>query len=296
MNTGHDGEAEIPPSAAYRISLPEFEGPLDLLLHLCRQHEINILDISISFVTEKYLEYLDRMQSISVEIAAEYLVMAAHLAYLKSRELVPSPEPLEAEGDGEESGLDPREELIRQLLEYAKYKDAAAQLGGRPIEGRNVFLRGRELQGDSSLAPLAEHSPWKLIEHFAELLKKSAPKHTHDVATERVTVSHRINQIVDKLEAGGGSFRFDTLIDFTLPEFDVRQMLVVTLLAILELAKLRAIRVLQDPATEAFFITQADGAGLAEARRVTATADAAPIDEPTDDQPAAEAEDPDGNT
>src|SRR6516225_3914531 len=115
---------------AYRVALPEFEGPLDLLLHLCKTHEIDIVHIPIAFITEKYLEYLELMQTMPVDLAADYLVMAATLAYLKSRELVPSPEPLEAVGD-EEGGevIDPREELIRRLLEYQKYKDAAEQLG-----------------------------------------------------------------------------------------------------------------------------------------------------------------------
>jgi len=123
--------AEIPPSATYRLTLPEFEGPLDLLLHLCQTHELDILNIPIAFVAEKYCEYLDMMEGMAVEVAAEYLVMAAHLVYLKSRELVPSPEPLET-ADEEEEALDPREELIRRLLEYQKYKDAAAQLAIGP--------------------------------------------------------------------------------------------------------------------------------------------------------------------
>ena len=93
------GDASSSPT--YRVTLPEFEGPLDLLLHLCETHEIDILNISVSFVAEKYVEYLELMQNMAVEVAADYLVMAAHLAYLKSRELVPSPEPLEASEDGE---------------------------------------------------------------------------------------------------------------------------------------------------------------------------------------------------
>jgi len=132
-----------PGNVPYRVELPEFEGPLDLLLHLCKTHEIEIVNIPIAFITEKYLEYLELMQSMPVDLAADYLVMAATLAYLKSRELVPAPEPLEAAGDDEqEEVLDPREELIRRLLEYQKYKDAAEKLGARPIEGRNVFTRG----------------------------------------------------------------------------------------------------------------------------------------------------------
>ena len=136
-------------NAAYRIALPEFEGPLDLLLHLCKTHELDIVNIPISFVTEKYLEYLEVMESMSVDVAADYLVMAATLAYLKSRELVPTPEPLEVTTEEGEPELDPREELIRRLLEYRKYKDAAEQLGGRPIEGRTVFGRGAPTPGMS---------------------------------------------------------------------------------------------------------------------------------------------------
>src|ERR671927_1147962 len=107
---GSDGpDSDIPSSAAYRIELPEFEGPLDLLLHLCKTHEINVVDLPTAFITEKYLAYLETMQAMSVEVAAEYLVMAATLAYLKARELVPNPEPLEGQADEEEAG-DPREE------------------------------------------------------------------------------------------------------------------------------------------------------------------------------------------
>jgi segregation and condensation protein A len=270
---GEGPGSEIPASAAYRVALPEFEGPLDLLLHLCKTHEIDILEIPIAFVTEKYLEYLETMQAMSVEIAAEYLVMAATLAYLKARELVPNPEPLEVQGEEGEEALDPKEELIRRLLEYQKYKAAADELGGRPIEGRNVFGRGSTLEGPEGPGELAEHSVWKLIESFAGILKKAGPKISHDVDFDRVSIGDRINQIVDRLEAGGGTFRFDEIVDTSLSEPELRSQLVVTLLAVLELAKLRVIRVLKDEASEAFFITHREGSSLEEARRVRATAD-----------------------
>jgi segregation and condensation protein A len=274
---GAGGElGELPASAAYRVELPEFEGPLDLLLHLCKTHELDILQIPIAFVTEKYLAYLETMQAMSVEIAAEYLVMAATLAYLKARELVPNPEPLEAQGEGDEEAIDPREELIRRLLEYQKYKDAAAQLGGRPIEGRNVFGRGSKLEAAvSGPGELAEHSVWKLIESFADILKKAGPKVSHDVAIDRVSLSERINQIVDRLERGA-SFRFDEMIDLNASEVEVKHQLVVTLLAILELAKLRVIRVLKDDESEAFFIAHREGASLDAARRAQSTSEVEP--------------------
>jgi segregation and condensation protein A len=255
----------------YRVALPEFEGPLDLLLHLCKTHEIEIVNIPIAFITEKYLEYLEVMQTMPVDLAADYLVMAATLAYLKSRELVPSPEPLEAVGEDEEEALDPREELIRRLLEYQKYKDAAEKLAARPIEGRNVFLRGSEIEGSGDLAPLAEHSVWKLIESFGKLLEKVGKKLTHDVVVDRVSISERINQLIDRIEAGGGSFRFDACFDLSLPEPELRSQLVVTLLAVLELARLKVVRVLQSPDGETLFVSQVSGSRLAEARQVEVT-------------------------
>ena len=291
---GEGPESDIPSSEAYRIELPEFEGPLDLLLHLCKTHEIDVLEIPIAFITEKYLAYLETMQAMSVEVAAEYLVMAATLAYLKARELVPNPEPLETQGEDGEDGLDPREELIRRLLEYQKYKDAGEQLSGRPIEGRNVFGRGAKLTGAVvGTAELAEHSVWKLIESFADILKKAAPKHTHDVIVDRVSLSERINQIIDRLESGGGSFRFDSLVNFDMPEADIRHQLVVTLLAILELAKLRVIRVLKDEQSEMFFIAQQEGSSLASARKAQATADAGEVEPMEPSEPEVEpGEDP----
>jgi len=279
---------DVQANESYRVALPEFEGPLDLLLHLCKTHEIEIVNIPISFITEKYLEYLDVMQSLSVDVAADYLLMAATLAYLKSRELVPAPEPLEAaEEEGEESALDPREELIRRLLEYQKYKNAAAQLGERPIEGRNIFGRGMEVESDGGPAPLADHSVWKLIEAFGRLIEKAGPKVTHNVLFDRVSISARINQMIDKLEAKDGAFRFDELFDLTLPEPELRSQLVVTLLAILELARLKVIRVLASDDAETLFIAQVEGAALQAARRAKVSSDAESMRE---DEEAAEGE------
>lgn len=279
---------DIQANESYRVALPEFEGPLDLLLHLCKTHEIEIVNIPIAFITEKYLEYLDVMQTLPVDVAADYLLMAATLAYLKSRELVPAPEPLEvADEEGEESALDPREELIRRLLEYQKYKNAAAQLGERPIEGRNIFGRGMEVEGDGGPAPLADHSVWKLIEAFGRLIEKAGPKVTHDVLFDRVSISARINQMIDKLEAKAGAFRFDELFDLNLPEPELRSQLVVTLLAILELARLKVIKVLASDDDETLFITQVEGAALEAARRAKVSSDAESMRE---DQEAAQGE------
>jgi len=255
----------------YRVALPEFEGPLDLLLHLCKTHEIDIVHIPIAFITEKYLEYLDLMQSMPFDVAADYLVMAATLAYLKSRELVPTPEPLDVAPDEEGEVLDPREELIRRLLEYQKYKDAAEKLGGRPIEGRTVFGRGMQLANDSPDAPFAEHSVWKLIEVFGRILEKAGgPKAIHEVTVERQSISERMNQLIDQMAAGSGSFQLEACFDFSLPESELRSQVVVTLMAILEMARIKVVRVLQSPDGETLFITQAAGVSVDDARQAAA--------------------------
>ena len=257
-------------TTTYRVALPEFEGPLDLLLHLCKTHEIEIVNIPIAFITTKYLEYLEIMQTMPVDVAADYLVMAATLAYLKSRELVPSPVPLETAGEDDEPELDAREELIRRLLEYQKYKDAAEKLSGRPIEGRTVFGRGVPIDpGDPAERPFAEQSVWKLIEAFGKILAKTGNVSVHDVVVDRISIGGRINQLIDRLEAGGGSFRFETLFDLGLPETELRHQVVVTLLAILELARLKVVRVLQargETAEDTLYITAVTGVSLDAAR------------------------------
>src|SRR5215207_2563975 len=116
--------------SSYQVNLDVFEGPLDLLLHLVKKHELSILDIPISFVTQKYLEYLDSMAALDIDVAGEYLLMAATLCHIKSRELLPTHEGLEHDENdehGEDVDIDPRGDLIRRLLEYQKYKEAALQ-------------------------------------------------------------------------------------------------------------------------------------------------------------------------
>ena len=279
-------------AGAYRVALPEFEGPLDLLLHLCKTHEIDIVTLPIAFITEKYLEYLDLMQSMPFDVAADYLVMAATLAYLKSRELVPAPEPLEAVGDEDEPVLDPREELIRRLLEYQKYKDAAEKLGGRPIEGRTVFGRGAPVDVEGE-AILADQSVWRLIEAFGKILEKTGHKlTTHDVLVDRMSIGDRMGQLLDKIGVAGGSFQFDTCFDLSLPEAELRHQVVVTLLAILEMARLKIVRVLQSTEQETLFITQAAGLSLEAARQIAKTASTtASTDMTVDDKPTEETND-----
>ena len=127
----------------YRIELDSFQGPLDLLLHLIKKNELDIYDIPIAEITRQYVNYLEVMSELNLDVASEFLVMASTLIHLKSRMLLP----VDEEEEEEEEGEDPREELIRRLLEYQKYKKAAEELGSRPALGRDVFARHIDSEG-----------------------------------------------------------------------------------------------------------------------------------------------------
>src|SRR5262245_8051796 len=245
--------------AGYQVALDVFEGPLDLLLHLVKKHELSILDIPIAFVTQKYLEYLDAMAGLDIDVAGEYLLMAATLCHIKSRELLPSPEPLDEEGEhegGDEAEVDPRADLIRRLLEYQKYKEAAAQLGQRPVVGRNVWGRGapsEDAVGEGvdpdAVAPLAPFPVHKLIEAFDRVMQQAKVKVAHDVLIDRLSVSQKISELTDRLEAEG-RFTFSSMFSFLRADVarsmrDIRHEAVVTFLALLEMAKLRLIAISQ---------------------------------------------------
>jgi segregation and condensation protein A len=225
----------------FRLTLPKFEGPLDLLLHLVQQHELDILDLPIAFVTERYLSYLQLMTRLDLEVAAEYLVMAATLAYIKSKMLLP-PDPSqqaeEEEGEGEE--LDPRAELIRRLLEYQKYKAAGEELASRGLAGRDVFFRGTEPDEASGDPPLAEIPLFRLLDAFQAVLKRRGNEAAFQVTSEGVGIQERVTQIVELLMQRR-TCRFDELFPAEATVHD----LVVTFLAILEMAKRRLARIYQ---------------------------------------------------
>jgi len=256
----------------YKVELPEFEGPLDLLLHLVKKHELDILDIPIAFITDRYLQMLDVMRSLNLDVAGEYLLMAATLAHLKSRELVP-PDPAEeaalaAEDDAEE--IDPRQELIRRLLEYQKFKDAGDKLAGRPVTGRNVWPRGASAEDVAGLhalpggAPLAEVPVFKLIEALEKVLSRAKVTFTHDVVTDRVSITDKINELVERLEREG-SFSFESCFAFVDEPLQsavaVKGQVVVTFLAILEMTRLKMVRITQADVESPIYITKA-GADL----------------------------------
>ncbi len=243
------------PKDAFRIALPNFEGPLDLLLHLIREHKIDILDIPIALITEKYLERLEAMREIDLDIAGEFLVMASTLLHLKSRLLLP-PDEVKS-GDGEvtvEEKLDPRAELVRRLLEYQKYKDAAEQLAKNDLLDRDVFARKVSMTRvplDPEEVGLKELSVFKLIEGLDRVLKALEPKFQHEVVRDRLSLSDAIHRVADKIRAGSGPISFFSLFEGA----RTRSSVVITFLALLEMAKLKLIRVFQQEGEDEILVS-----------------------------------------
>jgi segregation and condensation protein A len=254
----------------YKVALPQggFEGPLDLLLHLCQKHELDILDIPISFVTEKYLEYLGVMQLMNLDVASEYLLMAATLAHIKSKMLLPAP-PAGQEDDPLVEEEDPRQALIRRLLEYQKYKQAAADLAARGMTGADAFTRGVAIDEaiHTGLAPLAEIPLYSLVEAFQAVLNRSKVKLTHDILADRISLADRINELADVLR-DRKRIVFDELFSGLQTRFD----LVITFLALLEMTKLRMTRLFQTEPLSPLYVELSENA-----------ADIAPIDAPIPD-------------
>ena len=232
----------------YRVQLDVFEGPLDLLLHLIQKHELDIFDIPISFVTSKYLQYLDVMRSLQIDVASEYLVMAATLAYIKSQMLLPEPPSQLGEGEEGAEPEDPRAELVRRLLEYQKYKDAAGRLSQQPMLGRDVFERGTGEPEPEEPASFAQVAAFKLFEAFDRVLKRAGRKIEHEVVFDRISITERIIELTELLH-GQGRIRFEELFGFDEGKPDVvpsRFSLVVTFLALLEMCRLGVARVQQE--------------------------------------------------
>ncbi len=221
-----------------RFNLDHFEGPLDLLLHLVKKSEVDIADIPVAAVTEQYLAYLDLMRELNLDIAGEFLVMAATLQLVKSRALLPRLD----EEEGEEA--DPRADLIRQLLEYSRFRDAAAELADRPRLLRDVFVREENAEGveqDPDETPPVKVSLWQLMEAFQRVLKRAEPDPIHEVSVEAYRVRDRIDSVLKVLSVAR-EITFDSLFD----ERSSRGFVISTFLALLELGKLGAIDAVQD--------------------------------------------------
>ena len=221
----------------YKVKLEIFEGPLDLLLHLIKQNEVDIYDIPISAITAQYLEYLEMMKTLNLEVAGEFLLMAATLIHIKSKMLLPFSEEASEE---EEEGGDPRQELIRRLLEYQKYKEASAQLEQMMILGRDTFTKGQMPTEGLEEGGLVNLSLFDLLEALKEVLAKAPKTISFDVTLEHITIADRINFIMELL-GKEKSITFFSLF----PSDSSRAMIVTTFLAMLELTKMKMIRIYQ---------------------------------------------------
>ncbi len=224
----------------YKVRLEIFEGPLDLLLYLIKKDEIDIYDVSLERITSQYLAYLDTFQMLNIEVASEFIVMAANLMYIKSRTLLPvSQQP--PEEDAEED--DPRWELIRQLVEYKKFKDVAQFLQVRDAEGAEFYAATPELPDLSSPAnALPQVGIFDLIRAFQKVLKRFDDVNSlREIVDDRWTVSDKIDFLLSTVPVGG-RMRFEEL--FT--EASSRSEVIVTFLAILELIKLHFLEIEQN--------------------------------------------------
>ena len=229
----------------FRIELADFAGPLDLLLYLIKKHEIDIFDIPIQFVVEQYLAMLKTLKSLEIDLAAEFLVLAAELTHIKSKMLLPAQEGVAVEEEPQEE--DPRAELVRRLLEYQKYRDAAEQLEDRDRLGRDVFVRDppKMAPADDLDPGLKAISIFKLVELMAKLIQK-APPATHEVAFDTISLGDRIRFVGEFGRARDGKFTLVQLLQGILS----RSELVVTFIAVLEMTKLGALRLVLDPESE----------------------------------------------
>ena len=270
----------------YSVKLPTFEGPLDLLLHLIEEHELDVMDIPISSVASKYVEYITLMEELNIDVASEYLVMAATLTHIKSKMLLPVV-PTDQE-DEAESEIDPRAELVRRLLEYQKYKHAAEQLAGNPVLGRDVFLRGLPAPSVEGAAPLAGLSLFKLLDAFQGVLSRAKTTVDHQIDFERFSITDRINELSDLLKSRG-KVLFEQLFEGSRSRGD----LIVTFLAILEMTRLRLTRVEQDGPLQPIFVELAvneDG----ESPSLSDDLDRAYEGAPREPEPAPDSESEDG--
>ncbi len=243
---------------AFRVRLPPlkageppFEGPLDLILHLVKEHEVDVFDIPIAKITESYLATLEMLRELDIDVAGEFLHMAAQLALMKSRLLLPRTEVAE-DAAPEDAGVDPRAELVRRLLEYQKYRAAGEELGGRDILDRTVFVRRARAERPAPVEGpegLADVSVFKLIEALDRALANARPETAHEVQTDRLTISDAIARIADALRLRRRA-TFEELLAGPEERRHDRAAVISTFLAILEMAKLKLVRIYQAPHDE----------------------------------------------
>ena len=221
---------------SYQCNLDIFEGPLDLLLHLIKEQKMDIYDIRIAEITKQYLSYLDLLSELNLEMVGEYLVMAAELAKIKSKTLLPIPETEEDVLTA--AGEDPRAELMRRLLEYQRYKEAAFELRQKEYDQQQLFSRtGEVVLENSEEELLIEANVYDLLTAFQKVLKEKSFKKNYEIKVTTLSVSDRITGILEILNVSE-SVTFDSL--FT--SLNTKQEVIVAFLAILELMRMQLIR------------------------------------------------------
>ena len=227
--------------ADYRIKLPVFEGPLDLLLFLLRKNELDIYDIPISTVTKQYLEVIYALKELQVEVAGEFFVMAATLMEIKSRMLLPKHQQA-VDPNAEEDDLDPRWELVHQLLQYKKFKEAAGNLGQMSLDAQNQHGRTASAFAPASERPLKHVDRIDLWNSFNLVLRRLAEKLVvGEIHAEQVTVADQMEYVLERIKTQK-SFLFSAIF----PEKISLRRLVATFLAVLELTRLRKLRLEQN--------------------------------------------------
>ena len=230
--------------AEYKVKFEVFEGPLDLLLYLIRKEEVDIYEVNLTKLATQFIEYIDTMRLLDLEIAGEFLVMASTLMYIKSRELLPADQQVQVEGEEEDE--DPRWELIRQLVEYKKFKDAASHLQVLEALQENIFPRIPGKIEFESTAPLPkpEVSVFDLVNAVNTILKRfSQRKGQSEIFEDKWTVSQKIGQLLQMI-AGRSPLKFSELFEHV----GSRSEIVATFLALLELIRLKQLVVVQHEA------------------------------------------------
>jgi len=228
----------------YSIKLDIFEGPLDLLLYLIKKNEIDIYNIPVALITEQYLQYIKIIKSLNLDLAGEYLVMASTLIHIKSKMLLPVPD----ESSPEETDEDPRAELVRQLLEYQAFKEAATALEKRPLLERDVFTRSAPLGDDKEKSAeneedLIEVNIFELIAAFHRLVSRIDQKELLEIDLEKMSLTDIINEVMERLTREK-NLTFEELLG----ERKDRRRIIYIFLAILELIKLKMVKAYQTSA------------------------------------------------
>jgi len=241
--------ADRPDSGAMpRFRLPVYEGPLDLLLHLVKRAELDPRDVTASVITEQYLEYLDLLEALNLDIAGEYLVMAATLLLIKSFSMLPHPGV-----DDTDEAEELKRDLVERLLEYQRYREAAGKLAERPLLGRDVFAAPGETSTDPQpLESALKVSVFDLVEAMGAVIRRLADLAPRDIVLRDIPIEHCIRRIIERLEQQGSGGR----VEFTelFAGMEDRALVIATFVALLELVRRRRVSVVQNERFGAIWI------------------------------------------